>query len=289
MIKRRVGNGNRKTSRRATIKSRDMFRTAGFIRRHPDFSPTRRIRPSPTSIVRYAVAGLGHIAQTAVLPAFADAVRNSRLIALFSEDPIKRRQVQRQYRVPMTGSYEEYDELLRSGKIDAVFIAEPNSLHCDFAVRAAKAGVHVLCERPLAASEEQCRQMIAACERNRVKLMTAYRLHFEHANLEAIKIVQSGRIGQPRFFNSVFGMQAREGIRLQRKLGGGPLLDLGVYCINAARYLFRAQPIEVLALTANNGEQRFREVEEMSGALLRFPEERLSTFICSFGAADIAN
>lgn len=177
--------------------------------------------------------------------------------------------------------------MLAGGEIDAVFIAEPNSLHRDFAVRAAEAGVHVLCEKPLAVTEEECEQMIQAARRNRVKLMTAYRLHFERANLEAIEVARSGRLGKPRFFNSIFSMQAAEGnIRLQKKLGGGPLYDLGVYCINASRYLFQAEPTEVVAFTASNGDKRFREVEEMTGALLRFPGDRLASFICSFGATD---
>ena len=129
--------------------------------------------------------------------------------------------------------------------------------------------------------------MIEECKRNRVKLMTAYRLHFEKANLEAVKVAQSGKIGEARYFNSIFSMQAKEGnIRLRKKMGGGTLYDIGIYCINAARYLFQEEPIEVSAFSGNNGEKRFREVEEMVAATLRFPEERLATFICSFGAAD---
>jgi glucose-fructose oxidoreductase len=231
--------------------------------------------------------GLGHIAQIAVLPAFKHASRNSELTALFSADPKKLKAVGRKYRVPLVGSYEDYDACLREGKIDAVYIAEPNSLHRDFTVRAAKAGVHVLCEKPLAVTEQECRTMIEACRRNRVKLMTAYRLHFERSNLEAIKVVQSGKLGEPRYFNSIFSMQARAGnIRLKKNMGGGTLYDIGIYCINAARYLFKAEPIEVTAFTAKNGEKRFGEVEEMAAATLRFPGDRLASFICSFGAAD---
>jgi glucose-fructose oxidoreductase len=237
--------------------------------------------------VRYAVVGLGHIAQAAVLPAFRHATRNSTLAALVSSDQVKLRELGRRYKVPLLASYEQHDALLRSGQIDAVYIAEPNSLHCDFAIRAANAGVHVLCEKPLAMTEQDCQRMIDGCRRNRVKLMTAYRLHFEKSNLEAVRIVQSGRIGQPRFFNSIFSMQARAGnIRLQKEMGGGPLFDLGVYCINAARYLFRAEPTEVKAIIDKGTDPRFREVEEMAAAVMRFPGNRLATFVCSFGAAD---
>jgi glucose-fructose oxidoreductase len=237
--------------------------------------------------VRYAVVGLGHIAQVAVLPAFKHAAKNSELVGLFSDDPKKQKELARKYRVPLVGSYKDYDTCLRNEEIDAVYIAEPNSLHCDFTVRAANAGVHVLCEKPLAVTAQECRRMIEACRRNRVKLMTAYRLHFERSNLEAIKVVQSGKIGEPRYFNSIFSMQAREGnIRLRKAMGGGTLYDIGIYCINATRYLFQEEPIEVLATTASKKDPRFRQVEEMAAATLRFPGERLATFICSFGAAD---
>src|SRR6266850_2503007 len=229
--------------------------------------------------IRYAVVGLGHIAQTAVLPAFQHASKNSKLVALFSNDATKRKELARKYHVPVVGSYKEYDAFLRSGEIDAVFIAEPNSLHRDFAIRAARAGLHVLCEKPLAVTEEDCRKMMQACQQHQVKLMTAYRLHFEKANLEAIQIVQSGKLGEPRYFNSTFSMQVKPGnIRLRKKMGGGTLYDIGIYCINAARYLFRAEPVEVFAFSAKNDDERFREVDEMTTAVLRFPDERLANF-----------
>jgi predicted dehydrogenase len=174
--------------------------------------------------------------------------------------------------------------------VDAVFIALPNHLHRDYTVRAARAGVHVLCEKPMAVTERDCEAMIAEADRNGVKLMIAYRLHFEEANLRAVEIVQSGKLGEPRIFDAVFTMQVEDedNIRLRKEAGGGTLYDIGIYCINAARYLFRAEPIEVFAWTANNGERRFREVEEMTTAVLRFPDERLASFTCSFGAADVS-
>jgi len=239
--------------------------------------------------VRYAVIGLGHIAQAAVLPAFANARKNSVLTALVSDDAVKLRELSRTYKVPHTFSYDEYEACLHSGEVDAVYIALPNNLHRKFAVRAANAQVHVLCEKPLALDEEECHDIIQTCAENRVKLMTAYRLHFERANLEAIRLLQSEAIGEPRIFNSLFTMQIKEGnIRLQQALGGGTLYDIGIYCINAARYLFRAEPIEVFGYAANNGERRFREVDEMTSGLLRFPSERLASFTCSFGATDTA-
>lgn len=239
--------------------------------------------------IRYAVVGQGYISQVAVLPAFRHATNNSELRAIISDDPVKLKKLSKKYGIERIYTYEQYDECLRSGEIDAVYIGLPNHMHREYTERAARAGVHVLCEKPMAVTEEDCEAMIQACQEGGVKLMIAYRLHFEEANLKAVEIVQSGNLGDVRIFDSVFTMQVEEGnIRLKKQDGGGTLYDIGIYCINAARYLFRAEPQEVVAWTANNGEPRFREVEEMSGALLRFPGDRLASFVCSFGAADVS-
>lgn len=240
--------------------------------------------------VRYAVVGLGYISQVAMLPAFAHATENSELGALVSDDPVKLRALGRKYRVKRLYSYDQYEDCLSSGEVDAVYIGLPNHLHREYAIRAARAGVHVLCEKPLAVTQQECERMIRAAEENNVKLMTAYRLHFEEANLKAAEIVQSGRLGNPRIFSSVFSMRVVEGnIRLEAEKGGGTLWDIGIYCVNAARYLFRAEPFEVIAATASRNEERFAEVEEMTSAILRFPEDRLASFTCSFGAADVSS
>ena len=239
--------------------------------------------------IRYAVVGLGHIAQVAVLPAFAHAHSNSELTALVSDDPAKLKQVGAKYRVPYQYSYKEYDQCLRDGHIDAVYIALPNSLHCDYAVRAADAGVHVLCEKPMAVTEGECRRMIDAAEQADVKLMVAYRLHLEEANMKTVELAKSGKLGNVRFFSSVFTLQVREGdIRVKQALGGGTLYDIGVYCINAARYLFQDNPTSVSAFSVGGTDRRFREVDEMTAALLHFPGDRLASFVCSFGAADVS-
>jgi predicted dehydrogenase len=241
--------------------------------------------------IRYAVVGLGHIAQVAVLPAFAHA-ENSELAALISDDPEKRGKLGRKYKVKAQFSYDQYNECLRSGIVDAVYITLPNHLHREYSERAARAGVHVLCEKPLAVTEEDCLSMIRVAEENNVKLMVAYRLHFEESNLKAIDLVQHGRLGEPRLFDSVFTMTVKEGdIRLNpRELGGGTLYDIGVYCINAVRNLFGAEPMEVVAFSANKGDPRFRQCEETTSSILRFPgRERLASFTCSFGAADVSS
>jgi glucose-fructose oxidoreductase len=238
--------------------------------------------------VRYAVVGLGYISQIAVLPAFSHARENSELRALVTGDAEKAKRLSKKYQAPLTYSYENYHACLESGEIDAVYIALPNSMHHAYSVGAAKAGVHVLCEKPMALSEEECQGMIDAAEDNKVKLMIAYRLHFEKANLQAVETVQTGKLGEPRLFHSTFTMQVRkDNIRLKSDLGGGPLWDIGIYCINAARYLFRAEPEEVSAFRVEGRDARFGEVEEAVSAILRFPGDVLATFSCSFGASDV--
>jgi predicted dehydrogenase len=237
--------------------------------------------------IRYAVVGLGHIAQAAVLPAFKHA-ENSELAALVTGSPQKDRELSERYKAKAY-TYDDLETALEKEKVDAVYIATPNILHRDYTERAAQAGVHVLCEKPMATTQEDCEAMIRAVAQNNVKLMIAYRLHFNDANLHAVRVAQSGDLGDLRCFASLFGLQVKEGnIRTRKDLGGGTLFDIGIYCINAARYLFRGEPIEVVGLTANNGEKRFAEIEEMTGAIMRFPNERLATFTCSFGSTDVS-
>ena len=150
-------------------------------------------RPKPSGPVRYAVVGLGHIAQAAVLPAFAHAKNNSRLVAIVSGDRTKRTTLSRKYRVDAF-TYGEYQKCLTG--VDAVYIALPNSMHAEYTIRAARAGVHVLCEKPMAPTVQECEQMIEACRDSNVRLMIAYRLHFEHLNLEVADLVRRRRIGE---------------------------------------------------------------------------------------------
>jgi predicted dehydrogenase len=240
-----------------------------------------------SATVGYAVVGLGHIAQTAVLPAFTNA-RNARLAALVSDDVKKRQQLSRKYGAAAY-SYDQYDECLGREDVDAVYIALPNTMHAEYTIRAAQLGTHVLCEKPMATSEGDCRRMIAACDDAGVKLMIAYRLHLEPANLEAIRVVKSGKIGEPRFFSSDFSYQVKPGnIRTQRETGGGPIWDIGVYCLNAARYIFRKEPVEVSAYATRNDDPRFEGVPAGMSCLLRFDDDQLATFNCSFAAGATA-
>jgi len=235
--------------------------------------------------VGFAVVGLGHIAQTAVLPAFAHAQERARLVGLVSGDAAKGRELSGRYGV-RAWSYDQLDACLADPAVEAIYVATPNTEHEDVAVRAARAGVHVLCEKPMATSAGGCEAMIRAAADADVRLMVAYRLHYEPANVSTIALVRDGTIGDPRFFASEFSYQVKPGnIRTREELGGGPLWDLGVYCVNVARHLFQDEPEEAFAMTTPGGDERFEGVNEGWACLLRFPGDRLASFTVSFGAA----
>src|SRR5690554_6041025 len=185
--------------------------------------------------IRYAVIGLGHISQVAVLPAF-DNAENSKLCALLSSDEEKLKKLGERHNVEHLLHYDEFERLADDDLVDAVYIALPNHLHCEYTERAARAGLHVLCEKPMAVTEEECRRMIQACDENDVRLMIAYRLHFDPANQIAADLARKGALGNTRLFTSTFTQNVVEGdIRLMPlKKGGGSVYDMGTYCINAA-------------------------------------------------------
>jgi len=235
--------------------------------------------------IRYAVVGAGNIAQVAVLPAFAHAKDNSELAAIVSGDPEKRIELAGKYDLQLTGTYEQLEEVLREGQIDAVYIATPNALHKPVALRAAAVGVHVLCEKPLAPTVRECEEIAAACASAKVKLMTAYRLHFEEGTLTAIDLVKSGKIGDPRIFESVFGHTVRPGdIRRRADLSGGAMLDLGVYCVNAARNLFQEEPVLAFASA-----QMKEGTDDTTTAVLHFPHGRMAHFTVSNSIAGVSS
>ncbi len=234
--------------------------------------------------IRFAVVGLGDIAQRAVLPAFAHARSKATVAALVSGEPKKRRILGKRFPNVITAGYEDYDALVASGAVDAVYIALPNQQHRDFALRALRAGVHVLCEKPMATTVADARAMTRAAARSSATFMVAYRLHFDPATLRAIDLARDRRAGDLRIFASLFSSPVERGdIRLERE-GRGGLFDLGIYCVNAARMVFRSEPVEVAAMHAGQGSGRFREVPEMTAALLRYPGERLAMFVCSLNA-----
>lgn len=233
--------------------------------------------------VRYAIVGAGWISQLAFMPAVA-ASGNARMTAIVTGKAETREKLAAFYGIDTTCGYDGYDALLASDAVDAVYVALPNSMHADFAIRALKAGKHAIVEKPLAISVAECEAMIAAAEQNGVFLMTAYRLHCEPMTIEVLERLRAGEIGAVKHFTSTFGFQSLDtNHRLKGKHWGGPLQDLGVYCLNAARQVMQAEPEEAQAVRVHgSGDPRFTEVEGSIAVTLRFPGDRLAQFVASF-------
>ncbi|WP_051379054.1 Gfo/Idh/MocA family protein [Derxia gummosa] len=239
----------------------------------------RHARDSALS-VRYAVVGAGWIAQSALMPAVAHT-GNSRLSAVVTGDLRKARELGRHYGIA-SHAYADYDWLLESGDIDAIYLALPNFMHRDFAVKALDAGIHVLLEKPMATSEADCAAILEAARRSTAKLMIAYRLHFEPATLEALRLVRAGELGEVHLFSSVFAQQVHAANhRAHHGFWAGPVADMGPYPINAARAVFGAEPEEVMAVGTRTPGAGF-DFDDTVSATLRFPGGRLAQFCVSY-------
>jgi predicted dehydrogenase len=237
--------------------------------------------------VRYAVVGIGWISQTAFLPG-VEHTGNSEVVAFVSGHEEKAARVGEKYGVKDLYSYDEYDNLLSSGRIDAVYLATPNWDHVDLAVRTLDAGIHLLLEKPMATSVEDCERIIAASERTGAKLMIAYRMHHEPAMLKAFEIARSGKLGHLRYFNSSFSQPVNfQNHRAKNGYWAGPVPDMGPYPINTARNLFGAEPLEVSAMGTRTEPERFRDFDDQVAVNLRFPGGRIATMLMSYSGADL--
>lgn len=235
--------------------------------------------------IRYAVVGNGWISQEAFMPG-VNQTGNSEVVAIVSGQRDNAKKMAAFHGVKHVFDYNDYDEMLKQGLVDAVYIALPNSLHADYAIRAAKAGVHALVEKPLATTISESEAMITAAAKAGVWLSTAYRLHTDEATLKLYDLVNNGAIGDPRHFLSSFSFQVGAGNhRLLARHWGGTLQDIGVYCINAARHVLGGEPLEVSAMDSmGEDDERFNEVPASIAVTLRFPQGRMASFYCSFGA-----
>lgn len=237
--------------------------------------------------VRYAVVGAGWISQEAFMPG-VPASGNSVITAIVSGNAQNAQRLADFHGVPHVYPYERYEEMLAADVVDAVYVALPNSMHADYTIRAARAGKHILVEKPLATTEAECEAMIAAAEEAGVFLMTAYRLHVEPGTVALLEEIRAGAIGDPRLFTSTFSFQSATGNhRLEARHWGGPLQDIGVYCLNAVRHVFEGEPIEAIAMTSDDDDPRFAEVAGTMGVTLRFPRGRIAQFLVSFGAGEV--
>ena len=238
--------------------------------------------------VRYAIVGLGDISQASMMPGVAHT-GNSEITALVTDDPVKARELGKAYGVEATYRYDQFDELLASGLIDAVYLGTPNWRHAEFAIPALKAGIHVLSEKPLEISVEKAEAIRDAERASSAKLMTAYRLHFEPSTLDAIRRIRAGELGDLVAFTSCF-MQKLDPANHRAKNGvvGGPLFDMAPYPINATRYLFGAEPIEVVAAAASrHADSGFPDLDDTYAVTLRFPGDRLAQFTVSYYANNV--
>jgi predicted dehydrogenase len=216
--------------------------------------------------IGYAVVGLGLIARNAVLPALRHC-RQAKLVALVSRDKNKAARLRAKHKAAYSYSTKEYDACLENPEVFAVYIATPPGEHEEFTVRAAAAGKHVLCEKPLAATVQQSANMVEACRRHGVLLMTAYRKYFEPAALYTKSLVRNGSLGRIDTILTSFSELYVPGVSqpwlVQPALaGGGPLMDLGIYCVNTSRWLVDEDPIEADAESWQDDTKRFQNVEE---------------------------
>lgn len=239
--------------------------------------------------IGYAVVGLGGYATRQIMPNFAGC-DHARLVALVSGTPAKLEQYGTQYGIPPTHrySYADFDRIRDNPDIDAVYVVLPNSMHAEYSIRAAQAGKHVMCEKPMATSVAECQAMIAACQKAGTKLMIGYRSRFEPYNRLAIELARAGHVGPTRLVTAEHGFPIQpDQWRLDRSLsGGGSMMDIGIYSLNAARYLTGEEPVEVAAVeTTDRSDPRFRTVEDRISFILKFPSGIQANCISSYSSA----
>lgn len=244
----------------------------------------------PREQVGYAVVGLGSISQGAVLPAFAHS-KKARLVAVVSGDKEKARATAAKFKSGHAYTYGDFSACLRNPEVDAVYIATPPGEHEKYAVAAAKAGKHVLCEKPLAASVQQARNMVDACRRNHVQFMTAYRKYFEPSSVLLKKMITRGDLGRIDIIHTLFaelrpfGDNSPAWLFSKKLCGGGPLTDLGVYCVNTCRWLVDEDPAAAEAVSWVRDRRRYKEVEEGVAFRLDFPSGLLLQGTAAYSAA----
>jgi predicted dehydrogenase len=242
-----------------------------------------------TEQVGYAVIGLGSIAETSVLPAFGNSEK-CKLVALVSHDAQRAKQLGVKFGVSADAcyGYDNYDQCLGRPDVNAVFIASINGAHAEQTIRAASAKKHVLCEKPLGATVDECRRMVEACRQNHVYLMTAYRKYFEPGSVALKKLITDGELGRLRHIFSTYTEHvdpAKVGWQLNPKLsGGGSLMDIGIYCVNTMRWLAGSTPLEATAQVWTDDPKRFKDVEDSIGFRLTHPEGLVCQGTSSYSA-----
>jgi predicted dehydrogenase len=236
------------------------------------------------------VVGLGHFGEHVVLPGFGNS-RKAQLVAVVSGDERKARRLAKKFGASDFYDYNGYAQCLSHPQVEAVYIATNNSTHAAFAVQAATAGKHVLCEKPMATSVAECQQMIDACRDHQVRLMIAYRKYFEQGAVDLKALVDSGKLGRLRIIHSMFSIYLRPGSGVaawhfdRRLAGGGGLPDVGVYCVNTACWVTGRAPVEAAAYQWTVDPEVFKEVDENIAFRLNFPDGLIMQGTSSWGGA----
>ena len=244
---------------------------------------------APEHRIGIAVVGLGHLSLGQILPAFGASTR-VRLAGLVSGDPAKAAAVATLYGVPAKSvfNYQNYESMRENPDIDAVYVVLPNGLHAEYTIRAAQAGKHVLCEKPMATSSRGMRTNDHRLQKAQRKLMIAYRIQYEPYNRFVQSYVRSGKFGQVRLIESVNAQNQGDPNQWRQKralAGGGSLPDVGLYCLNTTRFLLGEEPTEVSALIHSPpNDPRFREVEDAVLWQMVFPSGALSSCASSYGS-----
>ena len=237
--------------------------------------------------IGFAAVGLGSISD--IFMRACATSPSAKITALVTGHPAEKgRKYAELYGIPKSSiyTYDQYDRLADNKDVDAVYIGLPNSMHCEYTVRAARMGKHVLCEKPMAISSMESRRMIEECHAANVKLMIAYRMHYDPTWLQAMQIIEAGGIGDIQSFQGGFFNQQPAGAwRLSRKLGGGgSVLDLGIYPLNAIRHITREEPSSYSAIVSTRDfSGRFAEVEQSVEWTMKLPSGIIASCGCSYG------
>ena len=239
--------------------------------------------------IGYGIVGLGRISLGQFMPGVRISER-SKLVALVSGHRDKAERVADQYGISRRAiySYQNYEEIAHNPEIEALYIALPNGMHAEYTIRGAKAGKHILCEKPMANTVAECEQMIAACRQAGRKLMIAYRCRLEPTNRRAIELRKQGYVGTVQTIHAAFGFNIKAGEwRLSKKMaGGGPMVDVGIYALQSCRYMSGEEPVEVSGISSTiDHDGRFKEVEENLVWTMRFPSGIITTCQTSYGAS----
>ena len=248
-----------------------------------------------------ALCGLGNYAS--LLAEGLQVSEYCQLTGIVTGTPSKAEKWKKKYNIPEKNiyNYENFDSIVKNKDIDLVYVVTPNALHKEFTVRAAKAGKHVIVEKPMAITIEDCEEMIKVCNENNVQLAMGYRLHYEPNHLEIKRLGQEKVLGQVRYIEASLGystydihditkpvdLNARNEWRLTKKwAGGGCLINLGIYCIQVSRYVLGEEPIAVTAQFGTvNDKNRFAQVEENITWQMQFPSGAVAncSSSCGFG------